>query len=224
MDELLSLQSAALIAFDFDGTLVEHYYPVFCKEAVRLLPELGGPRMTLEQALKAHENGSLFDFAPSSERDAIEAEVWRRWDRSLVGAPRLISGARECLDGLVESGRRIALVTSRVEPNCEVRQVVAQVGLLEYFSEIVSLHGRDHSWQEKETMLRDVCLRLDVDSKATVMVGDDPTDMMSARRFGAQAVGVLTGGISSERLLKAGAHTVIPSIGGLSSIPAIPGS
>jgi phosphoglycolate phosphatase len=51
-----------------------------------------------------------------------------------------------------------------------------------------------------------------------LMVGDMPVDMETARRAGAQAVGVLTGFATREELHESGAHVVLGSVAELEGV------
>lgn len=53
---------------------------------------------------------------------------------------------------------------------------------------------------------------LNLPPEKLLMVGDMPVDMQTARRAGAQALGVLTGFATEEELLAAGADLVLPSV------------
>lgn len=52
----------------------------------------------------------------------------------------------------------------------------------------------------------------DFGGRATVLVGDTPSDVTAARATGASAVGVATGEFSTLELAEAGAHVVLPDL------------
>jgi phosphoglycolate phosphatase len=52
----------------------------------------------------------------------------------------------------------------------------------------------------------------DFGGRATILVGDTPSDVEAATATGASAVGVATGSFSEAELTKAGAHVVLPDL------------
>ncbi len=59
---------------------------------------------------------------------------------------------------------------------------------------------------------------LAVPPERILMVGDMPVDMLTARRAGAQALGVLTGFATEAELSAAGAHIVLPTVTEMESL------
>jgi phosphoglycolate phosphatase-like HAD superfamily hydrolase len=201
-----------LIAFDLDGTLIQHYYPVYCREAVRLFPHLGSESITFEQAIEAFREERLFDFFPHSTREECETKFWNLWDRTDALCPVLLPGTIKALSWFKEHGMTMTLVTSRIESITEVEKVLKEIGIAEYFDLITSLHGRTHSWMDKSSMILDACKALNFTPRETIYFGDHPTDMKSARTINSTPIGVLTGGIGVEKLSLAGASMVLDSV------------
>jgi phosphoglycolate phosphatase-like HAD superfamily hydrolase len=65
--------------------------------------------------------------------------------------------------------------------------------------------------------LRLTARRLGIPAEQVLMVGDMPVDMQTARRAGAQALGVLTGFATAAELRESGANEVVESVADLES-------
>lgn len=79
---------------------------------------------------------------------------------------------------------------------------------------------RQDTWYFKPhpEALRITARRLGVTPEQVLMVGDMPVDMQTARRAGAQAVGVLTGFATEQELRKAGANVVVDTVADLEDL------
>ncbi len=79
---------------------------------------------------------------------------------------------------------------------------------------------RQDTWYFKPhpNALRHTALALNVAPGQVLMVGDMPVDMETARRAGAQALGVLTGFATEAELRAAGATEVVPSVADMEAL------
>lgn len=90
-------------------------------------------------------------------------------------------------------------------------------GLRDYFGAVTT---RQDLWRFKphpEAVRRSARL-LDIPPERILMVGDMPVDMETARRAGAQALGVLTGFATEGELRQAGADQVVESVAEMDEI------
>jgi phosphoglycolate phosphatase len=113
-----------------------------------------------------------------------------------VPASKLLPGAAEAIDAVVQGGGRVIVVSAKIES--AVRLVLAHVGLTvhdvvgERFAETKGDALREHN--------------------AAVHVGDHPGDMIGARAAGSYAVGVTTGSHDAVALRVAGADVVFADL------------
>nr|WP_290668669.1 HAD family hydrolase [Ardenticatena sp.] len=119
-----------------------------------------------------------------------------------------IEGAMETVQALA-SRYRLGVLTNRARR--ETFAFLDQSGLRPYFGAITT---RQDLWRFKPhpQAVRRTAHLLNVPPERVLMVGDMPVDMETARRAGAQAVGVLTGFATAEELHAAGATIILPSV------------
>lgn len=125
------------------------------------------------------------------------------------------------IEGAVETVRLLAqhyplgVLTNRARR--EAFAFLDQSGLRPHFGAITT---RQDLWRFKPhpQAVRRTARLLGVASERILMVGDMPVDMETARRAGAQAVGVLTGFATETELRAAGATIILPSVRDLPAI------
>lgn len=125
------------------------------------------------------------------------------------------------IEGAVETVQRLAqqyalgVLTNRARR--ETYAFLEQTGLRPLFGAITT---RQDLWRFKPhpQAVRRTARLLGVAPERVLMVGDMPVDMETARRAGAQAVGVLTGFATEAELRAAGATIILPSV---RELPAI---
>ncbi|HBY95795.1 MAG: HAD family hydrolase [Ardenticatenaceae bacterium] len=123
-------------------------------------------------------------------------------------ASTMVSGAGAALDA-VGAHYPLAVLTNR--SRVQARELLAHHGLADRFRAITT---RGDLWRFKPhpQAVRHSAARLSVPPESILMVGDMPVDMQTARRAGAQAVGVLTGFATGAELSASGAALVLPSV------------
>jgi phosphoglycolate phosphatase len=125
-----------------------------------------------------------------------------------------IEGVRELLPRLA-ARYPLAVLTNRARR--EAYGFLDQNDLRPYFSAITT---RQDLWRFKPhpEAVRRTARLLAVPPGRVLMVGDMPVDMETARRAGAQALGVLTGFATESELRAAGADAVLASVAGLEGV------
>jgi HAD superfamily hydrolase (TIGR01509 family) len=120
---------------------------------------------------------------------------------------RLIPGVDTLIAHLTERGD-LAVVSTRSQE--DARAFLHQHALHPAFALSVTQETTKRLKPHPEPV-RYAAEQLDLPLGACVMVGDTPVDILSARRAGAWAVGVLCGFGEEDELWRAGAHMVLPS-------------
>lgn len=207
------LAEKPVVLFDFDGTLADTK-PCIVRTATQVLREWG---LTDEEIGDAGRLvGPPFPLAYSlvyglSEEDA--AEVTRRYREIYAGlGPErnpLFDGVRELLTELKTRGKRLAIVSSKMERF--VRMALQQTGIEDLFEEVVTQTGvKDPG---KAGLIAEALRRLDAKPEDAVMLGDRHYDIEGAVATGVDSIGVYLGDTApAGELENAGATAIAMSI------------
>lgn len=211
------LAEKPVVLFDFDGTLADTK-PCIVRTATQVLREWG---LTDEEIGDAGRLvGPPFPLAYSlvyglSEEDA--AEVTRRYREIYadLGPERnpLFDGVREMLTDLKTRGKKLAIVSSKMERF--VRMALQQTGIEDLFEEVVTQTGvKDPS---KAGLIAEALRRLDVEPENAVMLGDRHYDIEGAVAMGVDSIGVYLGDTApAGELENAGATAIATSVSQMS--------
>lgn len=200
------MKSYDVILFDLDGTLTDpehgliesHYY--------------GLTKMGIEikdkSALRRYIGPTLFDiwqedfgFTPDETREAIRLfreyfSVYGWWDN------KVYDGVREMLIALGNSGKRLALATSK--PEVFARKILDLFDLTKYF-DFIGAASLDSSRDKKHQVIDYALDSLEIKSRSEcILVGDRKYDAEGARHCGIDSLGVLYGMGSEAELRSAG--------------------
>jgi HAD superfamily hydrolase (TIGR01509 family) len=197
--------------FDLDGTLIDSVYlhviawrnaleRVGVQLAVWKIHRRIGMSGGLMVTALARELGSALSDEALAQLPELHAEFYER-DLPSV---RALPGAPELLAELDSSGIAWIIATSGSERFA--RPAVTALGL----DEDIPMITRDavrYAKPDPDLFLA-AADRLGVDIRQAFVVGDSVWDMLAARRAGALAIGLLSGGYGREELLFSGAFRV----------------
>jgi len=198
----LDLKGLQAIVFDFDGTLAE--LNIDFVEMRRLVSELaGGFGFDLESTGQPYVLEAVGELARSHgpKGDAFAAQALNLIETLELEAAdrgRLFPGVREGLGRLSALGLKLAIITR----NC--RAAVKRV-----FPDLAA--WCDHFLPREEAPkpkpapehLTLALERLNIRPERSLMVGDHPIDVATARRAGAWACGLTTGRMNAQDLAEA---------------------
>ena len=208
------------LLFDLDGTLtdpkegitksVRHGVHAFGIEAENLddLCCFIGPPL----------KDSFMEYYGFTESDAQKAvEIFREYFSSQgIFENKVYEGTRESLEALVKSGKKLYVASSK--PEVFVRMILEHFELDSYF-EFMGGADFEEIRVKKADVIRYVLDTCEIrDISKTVMIGDRKHDILGAKEFGMESVGVLYGYGSREELTKAGADFLVESILGLQNL------
>lgn len=208
------------LLFDLDGTLtdpkegitksVRHALHAFGIEAENLddLCCFIGPPL----------KDSFMEYYGFTESDAQKAvEIFREYFSSQgIFENKVYEGTRESLEALVKSGKKLYVASSK--PEVFVRMILEHFELDSYF-EFMGGADFEEIRVKKADVIRYVLDTCEIrDISKTVMIGDRKHDILGAKEFGMESVGVLYGYGSREELTKAGADFLVESILGLQNL------
>jgi HAD superfamily hydrolase (TIGR01509 family) len=204
--------------FDLDGTLIDSVYQhvVAWREA---LNEVGVSLAVWRIHRRIGMSGGLFvtallrELGAAIDQDAIarlpelHAQAYARH----YSGVRPLPGACELLASLTDQGVSWAIATSGAERSAGPAREL--LGL----SADTPFVTRDHVRYAKPDpdLFLTAAERIGVDIRQSLVVGDSVWDLLAARRAGALAIGLLSGGYGREELIYAGAFRVYEDPGDL---------
>ena len=208
------------VLFDLDGTVTDpeegitksvqyalQHFSIEVQERRELYKFIGPP-------LK----DSFMEFYGFTEQQAGEALLKYRERFEVTGWRENVvyDGMEKLLRHLRRRGKRIMLATSKPEVFAE--QILVYFGLRDYFDFVggASLDGRRNY---KADVIRYVLDANVISSREkAVMVGDRKFDILGAKEFGLETVGVLYGYGDREELTTAGADHLVGSVAELEAL------
>lgn len=208
------------VLFDLDGTVTDpeegitksvqyalQHFSIEVQERRELYKFIGPP-------LK----DSFMEFYGFTEQQAGEALLKYRERFEVTGWRENVvyDGMEKLLRHLRNRGKRIMLATSKPEVFAE--QILVYFGLRDYFDFVggASLDGRRNY---KADVIRYVLDANGISSREkVVMVGDRKFDILGAKEFGLETVGVLYGYGDREELTTAGADHLVGSVAELEAL------
>lgn len=216
------------IIFDFDHTLVEFGPHVDWRRAVQQIERVyldeGIPLAIVEQSrglgfrlMRAVYDHMLGAFS-LDRAEEVQRRVFADLESSeLVGADRAVplEGAEGLLTWLRFHGYQCAIVSSN--GTRAVESTLEHLGLTDFFA---GVFGRDPSCRLKPYPDQNrACLTsLGWQAEETLLVGDSPDDILSAKPLSIFTVGIISGFVKRQKLLEAGADRLIE---GLSELPSV---
>lgn len=195
-----------ILLFDVDGTLCDpgksmiecaryalSKFNIHETEEANLRRLIGPP---LEHAFKDYYD---FDEAQANQAVAYFRDMMEREGIQLY---ETYPGIAELLNELKQSGRRLAVVTSKIDHIA--KETLTKTGLVDYF-EFISAQ-QPNVVVHKEEILTKALRELNVtDNSTVVMVGDRRHDIEAAKAHGVDSIGVLWGYGDREELENEGA-------------------
>lgn len=200
--------------FDLDGTLIDHFKAIH-RCHVYAMGQLGLPAPTMEQVRAAVGGGLDEAIVKLAGRDKLEAlrplflEHWKQTNLQDVVA---LPGAHEILGKLGQAGIPAAVLTNK--RGYAAREVCAHLGLTPLLADIFG--AEDTPWIKPQPEFTRYALeKLNARAADTVLVGDSPFDVATARAGGLAFVGVTTGTHTAEQLKIAGAGRLAADLAGV---------
>jgi phosphoglycolate phosphatase len=186
-----------VVGFDLDMTLVDSRPGI--EATLRVLgDELG---VIIDTALVVSRLGptlesEMTNWVAADQIGAVSDRFRELYVEHGVPGTWLLPGASDAIGAVRAVGGRSIVVTAKYEPNAKA--CLAHVGL-----DVDAVIGWRYGPQKGETL---------VEHRASVYVGDTPSDMVGAHTAGAVAVGVPTGPHDADELRAAGADVLLDSL------------
>ena len=206
------------ILFDLDGTLTDPKEGI-TKSVQYALEKMGVYEPNLENLVRFIGPplvDSFSEFYGFNSDDAIRAVGFYRERFTNIGIyeNRLIDGIPNLLENLKQSGKTIALATSK--PHVYASRILDNFDLSDYFDVIVGAEF-DGTRNEKKEVIEEVLRQLP-DSQSPVMVGDRRQDVIGAKLCDIPCIGVRFGYAEENELENAGADFIASTISDLQNL------
>lgn len=206
-------QLVSAVVFDFDFTLGDSSGGVaLC--ANHALRALGLPEVPAEAVRRTIGLPLELIFEHITGGDSADAQRFKALfieeaDRVMADHTRLYPGVPDTLTALRRSGRRLAIVSTKLRRRLEA--VLLRDGLLDAFEAIVGLDTLSRPKPDPEGLL--TALRvLQTPAERSVYVGDRDVDALAAASAGVPFVGVLTGATTRAELQPHPHEALLPSV------------
>lgn len=203
-----------LAIFDLDGTLIDYEHDFLYTEVLRVIRTFGLNHITEETLAFHHHRDDMFGCIESADlRSAIEAAFVNQFREEVKPAARLLPGALETLDYLATRNVSLAIATARAQLPESIREDLQHTGLLKRIDCIASRSCRTMTWRDKSQQIRTACQHAAVPPDQSFMVGDNPSDSVSARAAGIGGIiAVRSGYVIDELLLQPDPHHLLDSV------------
>jgi phosphoglycolate phosphatase len=201
----------ATILFDLDGTLVDAFTTIH-RSYVHTLPQFGRPAPTLAEVRRAVGGGlarAMGHFLPPELIAPAMAVHLAYSQQILLEDVTLLPGAADLLRALHTRGGQLAVHTNKLGDAS--RRICTHLGVTPYLSGVYG--AGDTPWLKPQREFSDHVLRqLGADAATTLLVGDSPFDVETARVGGFAGWVVTTGTHDAAQLRAAGAARIFPDL------------
>jgi phosphoglycolate phosphatase len=203
--------SPAAIVFDLDGTLIDSLGDIASALNARL-KLLGLPQRNLTELRYMVGEGfprlcerAIGETAPELVPRLIElARVHYR--TRLVEESHPYAGIRELIDSLAETDIPLCVLSNKPHP---LTERIVKILWPEQPFRLVFGHGTRFERKPDPGRLLQICTDLGVALQQTWMVGDTPTDILTAQAAGTIGIGVTWGFRTSDELVASGAQYIV---------------
>lgn len=197
----------ACVLFDLDGTLIDHFKAIH-RCHVHAMTRIGLTAPTMAQVRGAVGGGLDEAIAKLAGRDRVPAILpvyTQHFDATHLDDVELLSGALELLQPLNQAGVTCAVLTNK--RGYASREVCDHLGLTPLLRGVFGVG--DTPWLKPDpAFTRHALERLGAIAATTLLVGDSPFDVQTAKNAGLGFIGVTTGTHTAEELRAAGAERV----------------
>lgn len=208
------------ILFDLDGTLTDSGDGIINSVAYSL-DKLGVPFADRAQLYRfigpplVDSYEEIFGFSHEKAQTAVEyyREYYR--DRGIY-ENSVYDGIEDVLKRLSAAGRTLLVATAK--PEEFANRILDHFHLTHYFSEIVGATFDGVRLRKDQVIAHAIALGGITDVTNAVMIGDREHDVLGAKKYGMDCIGVLFGYGSREELNAAGAAYIAETPGDIASL------
>jgi phosphoglycolate phosphatase-like HAD superfamily hydrolase len=199
------------LLFDLDGTLVDAFTTIH-RAYAHTLPQFGRPVPTLAEVRRAVGGGlanAMGHFLPPELIPAASQVHTAFTQKILLEDVTLLPGAADLLRTQHARGVKLAVYTNKQGDNA--RRICAHLGVAPLLDGVFG--AGDTPWLKPQREFSDHVLRtLGADAATTLLVGDSPFDVETARHAGFPGWCVTTGTHDAAQLRAAGADAIFADL------------
>jgi phosphoglycolate phosphatase len=204
------MKTCELLVFDWDGTLMDSEHRIVtcmqlaAGDAGCSVPDDAAVRNIIGLGMREAVS-ALFPGADEREVDRIIDAYRTHWLGEGIPPSSMFPGAEKVIREFADAGYLLAVATGKSRRGLD--KVLDETGLGELFH---MTRCADEAYSKPHPqMLQDILTDLNTDPARALVIGDSEYDMQMAGNAGVDALGVVHGVHSSERLLQHGALTVL---------------
>jgi phosphoglycolate phosphatase len=199
------------VLFDLDGTLIDHFGAIHRCHAYAMR-QLGLREPTLAEVRAAVGGGldeAIARLAGADKVEALRPHFLEHWQATNLDDVTALPGSLEILQALRRGGATVAVLTNK--RGYAARQVCQHLGFSPLLAGIFGVD--DTPWiKPQPEFTRHALAVLGTRADDTVLVGDSPFDVATARASGLAFVGITTGTHTAAELRTAGAGRVVDDL------------
>lgn len=208
------------ILFDLDGTITDSA-PGIINSAAYALNKFGiavEDRSSLRRFIGPPLQQSFMQFyGLSADEGKLGIKYYREYytDKGIF-ENALYDGIPELLRELKAAGKRVLLATSK--PEVFAVQILEHFGVAQHFDRIAGATLDEKRVEKPDVIAYALESAGTTDLTQTVMVGDRKHDILGAKQFGMDSIGVLYGYGDRAELQNAGATHIVDSVAALGEL------
>lgn len=206
------------ILFDLDGTLTDSGEGII-KSAQYALSFFGIDEKyeNLLSFIGPPLYQSFINYGFDKQKAELAVEKYREYYKKTgIYENKLYDGVEDLLKSLTDNNKTIILATSK--PQVFAEMVLKYFGIYKYFS-FVSGGLLDGTRTEKDEVIEHVINTLKIHNQdENIMVGDRKYDILGAKKFNMESIGILNTSDYYEELKEAGADYIVNNISELNKL------
>ena len=211
MSSRQTLPTPKAVLWDMDGTMIDQTVGIIrCfSDVVAAMGYVKPDEASLRRSLGGPMASTMGLFVPKEALDEACARFRARFPEVMFEGLVILPGAMDLIRAFHGQGLPQAIFTNK---HGETARKVSEHARFSEFIPVCIGHG-DTSWHKPQAELTlHVLKQIGAGPEGTVLIGDSPTDVETARNAGIVCYGVATGAHSTAELADAGATAAFASL------------
>ena len=200
-----------LVLWDMDGTLIDQTDSIIrCyHEVIQSFNHSKPTPLDIKRSLGGPLTHTLSLFLPPDKIEPARILFKETFPKYMFEGMLILEGALKLIQRLYEIGVPQAIITNKQGINA--RAVSKKCGFDQYIT--VCIGNGDNSYEKPQIEFTESVIQaLGGDYESIVLIGDSPTDVMTALNYNAKCYAVSTGSHSKPELIEAGAEKAFSNL------------
>lgn len=200
-----------LVLWDMDGTLIDQTDSIIrCyHEVIQSFGHSKPSPLDIKRSLGGPMTHTLSIFLPADEVEPAQVLFKKTFPKYMFEGMVILEGALELIQQLHSRGIPQAIITNKQGMNA--RAVSKKCGFDQYIK--VCIGNGDNPYEKPQVEFTESVIQaMGGDYERIVLIGDSPTDVMTALNYKAECFAVSTGSHNKDELIKAGAKEAFDSL------------